>query len=112
VRREFETRQRYVHILSNVDAEARKATCSECGPVTIVHQGKGRYKCTVARKAYHKPYRAYVDKQCAKCNFVAVDPCQLDVDHKDGNHQNNELSNLWTLCANCHRLKTLRPDLF
>jgi 5-methylcytosine-specific restriction endonuclease McrA len=31
---------------------------------------------------------------------------QLDVDHIDGNRSNNELSNIQTLCANCHRLKT------
>jgi 5-methylcytosine-specific restriction endonuclease McrA len=31
---------------------------------------------------------------------------QLDVDHIDGDHTNNELNNLQTLCANCHRLKT------
>jgi len=34
------------------------------------------------------------------------DICQLDVDHIDGNHKNNEINNLQTLCANCHRLKT------
>jgi len=32
--------------------------------------------------------------------------CQLDVDHKDGDRKNNLESNLQTLCANCHRLKT------
>ena len=32
--------------------------------------------------------------------------CQLDVDHIDGNHNNDEEVNLQTLCANCHRLKT------
>jgi 5-methylcytosine-specific restriction endonuclease McrA len=37
---------------------------------------------------------------------------QLDVDHIDGNHRNNNPENLQTLCANCHRLKTFRPDLF
>jgi 5-methylcytosine-specific restriction endonuclease McrA len=31
---------------------------------------------------------------------------QLDVDHIDGNHANDDPSNLQTLCANCHRLKT------
>ena len=45
---------------------------------------------------------------CEKCGFVAVDPCQLDVDHIDGNHKNNDPSNLQTLCANCHRLKTVK----
>jgi len=43
---------------------------------------------------------------CEVCGFVAKNKCQLDVDHIDGNHENNEPSNLQTLCANCHRLKT------
>ncbi len=40
------------------------------------------------------------------CGFVPVHACQLDVDHIDGNRHNHELSNLQTLCANCHRIKT------
>lgn len=40
------------------------------------------------------------------CGFVAIHSVQLDVDHIDGNHANNDVSNLMTLCANCHRLKT------
>ena len=32
--------------------------------------------------------------------------CQLDIDHIDGNRENNDIINLQTLCANCHRLKT------
>lgn len=43
---------------------------------------------------------------CEYCNFVAIDPCQLDIDHIDGNRHNNEITNLRTLCANCHRLKS------
>lgn len=43
---------------------------------------------------------------CESCGFVPKDSCQLDVDHKDGNHDNWDKSNLQTLCANCHRLKT------
>ncbi len=43
---------------------------------------------------------------CETCNFKAEHSCQLDVDHIDGNHDNNEPSNLQTLCSNCHRLKT------
>ena len=30
----------------------------------------------------------------------------LQVDHKDGNHTNNDPSNLQTLCACCHNIKT------
>lgn len=50
-------------------------------------------------------YSKYKDQQCAECGFVAVNSCQLDIHHKDHNHTNNDLSNLITLCANCHRLK-------
>jgi len=40
------------------------------------------------------------------CTFVIEDRIQLDVDHKDGNRANNNPDNVWTLCANHHRLKT------
>ena len=44
---------------------------------------------------------------CEECGFVAVNSCQLDVDHLDGNRENSDSKNLRTLCANCHRLKTV-----
>lgn len=53
-----------------------------------------------------RPYMIYKDSKCKICGFIALHPCQLDIDHIDGNHKNNELSNLQTLCSNCHRLKT------
>jgi 5-methylcytosine-specific restriction endonuclease McrA len=31
----------------------------------------------------------------------------LSVDHRDGNHENNDPSNLQTLCHNCHNIKTI-----
>jgi hypothetical protein len=40
------------------------------------------------------------------CGFIPKFMCQLDVDHIDGNRENNDVINLQTLCANCHRLKT------
>lgn len=55
---------------------------------------------------YKKPYLLYKGYVCIKCGFVPEHICQLDVDHIDGNHTNNDVSNLQTLCANCHRLKT------
>ncbi len=51
-------------------------------------------------------YRNFKKDYCEECGFVAVHSSQLDVDHIDGNHSNNDEENLQTLCANCHRLKT------
>ena len=51
------------------------------------------------------PHRKYLKECCEICGFTGH-PCQLDVDHIDQNHSNNDPANLQTLCANCHRLKT------
>ena len=69
-----------------------RATCSSC------HSKKYRSKFK---------YKSHKKDTCESCGFKAVHSCQLDVDHIDGNHNNNKLSNLQTLCANCHRLKTI-----
>jgi len=58
------------------------------------------WKCKA--NSYHKHKKDY----CEFCGFKALHAVQLDVDHIDGNHKNNNESNLMTLCANCHRLKT------
>jgi hypothetical protein len=43
---------------------------------------------------------------CEMCGFIPKHPCQLDVDHKNGNPADNDPNNTQTLCSNCHRLKT------
>ena len=46
-----------------------------------------------------------VKYQCALCHLDPVwnnQPLTLDVDHIDGDHSNNEFSNLRFLCPNCH----------
>lgn len=58
------------------------------------------WKCRFGTYTLHKK------DYCEQCGFKAVHRVQLDVDHIDGNHMNNDESNLQTLCANCHRLKT------
>ena len=60
----------------------------------------------VKQQKKQRPYRFYVKSSCEFCGFIPVHICQLDVDHKDGNKSNNDISNLQTLCANCHMLKT------
>lgn len=51
-------------------------------------------------------YRKYKKDHCELCGFIPKIPQQLDVDHIDGNKENNSPLNFQTLCANCHRLKT------
>ena len=68
--------------------------------------------CSRGCKTYSKnkrkhPYNNKKKQHCESCGFVAKHPVQLDIDHIDGNHQNNEDTNLQTLCSNCHRLKTI-----
>ena len=53
-----------------------------------------------------KRYDPRKKNYCEECGFKAKHGCQLDVDHKDGNHKNKSDRNIQTLCANCHRLKT------
>lgn len=62
--------------------------------------------CT--RPAKPKAYQKIKKPHCEGCGFVAVDRCQLDVDHINGDHKDDTPSNLQTLCANCYRLKTHR----
>ena len=50
-------------------------------------------------------------KTCVLCKFVAVHPCQLDKDHIDGNHNNNDVDNIQIICSNCHRLKTYHQKM-
>ncbi|NJO48097.1 MAG: HNH endonuclease [Leptolyngbyaceae cyanobacterium RM2_2_4] len=87
--------------------------CSRCQKEGRFHKNKSRkdglqslcVKCTGS--GTNRAYSKYKKESCEKCGFVPVHPCQLDVDHIDENHKNNDISNLMTLCANCHRLKSL-----
>lgn len=70
--------------------------------------GKQKWKtlCNGCHKKGRYPYKNAKKEICEKCGFVPTHPCQLDVDHIDGDKGNMSPSNLMTMCANCHRLKT------
>lgn len=42
---------------------------------------------------------AGIEKKCKICGSKT----NIDVHHKDGNHNNNELENLMYLCSRCHQ---------
>lgn len=81
--------------------------CLRCKQVFKPKRKKSTYCSPACKdKLKKKPYLRFRDSCCSFCGFVPVHMCQLDVDHIDGNHHNNDPENLQTLCANCHRLKT------
>lgn len=85
--------------------------CIDCGsPASKNHRrldgtysyNKQCWHCLVDRK-----YRKFKRDHCELCGFIAKHKCQLDVDHIDLDRNNNDPSNLQTLCRNCHSLKTV-----
>ena len=94
----------------------RECSTEGCNSITgskgrLDAQGNKTYdaKCTACKKAVRHRwpiYHIHKKDRCEKCGFIPEHPCQLDVDHIDGNKQNDDITNLMTLCANCHRLKT------
>lgn len=46
----------------------------------------------------------YFENKCYNCNLTEWmgNPIPLELEHIDGNHNNNLLSNLTILCPNCH----------
>jgi hypothetical protein len=72
-----------------------------------VYNRKPRLYCgSHSRRIYARHKKGY----CEECGFIPKHMVQLDVDHIDGDKKNNDISNLMTLCANCHRYKTLVND--
>jgi len=109
------------HRLTEVDPDARTATCSVCGPVGIRRKGRtakgtqvwacragaNRYKRSPGEAPRSRHHRRDVADRCERCGWVADHPSLLDVHHRDGNHANDAPENLATLCPICHRREHL-----
>ena len=101
--------------------KAGKKRCGRCGKILPFSEFyKDRRKldgCYLYCKKCHGAvvngdYVLSKKDHCEACGFIPIDSCQLSIDHKDEHHSNDTPDNLWTLCANCHWLKSVRPLLF
>jgi 5-methylcytosine-specific restriction endonuclease McrA len=57
--------------------------------------------------SYERLKKRIVLEQSSKCNHCGIDswngkPITLELEHKDGNHSNNQRDNLEAICPNCH----------
>lgn len=119
------------HRLSYIDVKERTAVCSVCGKTDIAgkddkwvcrtrireHRRRSQKKYWDERREAKikwkkenglpsgNDYRRFVKPICERCGFVAIKMAQMDVHHKDRDRSNNHVSNLISLCANCHRLE-------
>lgn len=86
--------------------------CKKNGVSRVTGDQLYKSYCGSCSKAKHgkqeRPNKFLKKDVCSFCGFKANHPCQLDLDHIDGNRKNNDPSNHQTLCANCHRLKTVK----
>ncbi len=63
-----------------------------------------KYQITSHRLRLRLIQERYFDHRCYKCSNTEWNdqPIPLELEHLDGNHDNNSLSNLTLLCPNCH----------
>jgi 5-methylcytosine-specific restriction endonuclease McrA len=94
------------HKLLLKNPEKRFGICAVCGPTRLKKKQQGYWSCRTKSNSNRVKLLKYKKPHCEACGFVAIHRSQLDIDHIDGDHSNNSLNNLQTLCANCHRLKT------
>lgn len=102
---------KHIHVLSNIDTEKRQADCRACGRTGIKRRTQDSWRCILGTREAEKPYAKYKKDLCERCGFIPEHFSQLDVDHQNSNHLDNEIKNLVTLCANCHRLITWQRHL-
>lgn len=105
------------HRITNIDDVRRIGDCSQCGsevPIRPNYTAKKTFwrcerKYKVVKDQIERPWVKYKKDYCEwseGCDFKIQHPCQLSVDHIDGDKTNNSPENLQTLCLNHHGLKT------
>lgn len=82
-----------------------------------------REKARIYYAAKRAKVQAGKNSPCMDCGFEPVHPCQMDYDHRDSSQKVNSIAHMTLvreetllaeiekcdlICANCHRLRTLR----
>jgi hypothetical protein len=109
-----------IHKLTDIDVELKIAYCSACQNLVKILPSKAKshpdydkyWRCknnhrdTIIKTLY--PYKLHKKDYCENpaCTATILHKSQLSVDHIDGDRNNNEESNLQTLCLNCHSHKS------
>lgn len=66
-----------------------------------------QYNMEGAHKLFKKNICENIDGRLGfVCTTTTLDSCQLEVDHVNNNHKDNDPANLDTLCSCCHKYKT------
>ena len=66
-----------------------------------------QYNMEGAHKLFKKNICENIDGRLGfVCTTTTLDQCQLEVDHVNNNHKDNNPDNLDTLCSCCHKYKT------
>lgn len=83
-------------------AVKEKIVCSLACSNTYFRSGKDHGNWLGGTSSYRKKALYFYGSTCCKCGYS--NEGALEVHHKDKNRENNDISNLEVLCANCHRL--------
>jgi 5-methylcytosine-specific restriction protein A len=87
--------------------------CRICQKNPVASKGDGKWRADCAWCRLRRQGRTRVGirhkDQCQACGLGFSHPAFFDVDHKVqfAKGGSNAPENLWTLCPNCHRVKTL-----
>jgi hypothetical protein len=73
-------------------------------PLSDLLKPNSHYQSHKLRKRLLKA--GYFERKCYSCNLTTWlgQPIVLELEHIDGDHTNNQLSNLTLLCPNCHSI--------
>lgn len=90
-------------IFTITEKDNNQTVCSRSCSNTYFRSGKNHPNYTTGASSYRSRALAFFGSKCCECGFDKEEV--LQVHHIDKNRQNNDLSNLIVLCANCHLLK-------